>query len=433
MVITHSKKTVFGLYCSLVVFLVANAACAMTPLDDEALAQKTGQNNTLLTVATTGVGENGNPNKDVAFTKIGFQGKLELNANIRKLQLGCGGVNGVGKCDIDVDYARFVGLSALNADGTPKPDGGPASAFELINPFFELAIQNPDSLTDRRFVGMRVGGEKSRGVLSAGTRPVNADGTARLIKVPGTKIDDPSFHAGLNSLSAYAKRVVANDVTVPAVATVFGGDFIPLEATIKADESPNPNNEARTNVFTDVYTSRASQLRLALLDARALPIPGILPNGIKLNVDLLSDTRFIHNIKIGGGTENDPKYSDSFFISLSGLGDNNVWITNSGDKSISRQTGGDGTTVVNQLSPNPVEDRLHWQVDNKGNTNDWKEALRGWSFFLPEIRIENAKSAKFRVDVIDAVRGIVGQPVAADQIDLKQVPVDNCYGGLTFC
>ncbi len=35
---------------------------------------------------------------------------MELNANIKKLQLGCGGANGLGACDIDIDHISLSGL-----------------------------------------------------------------------------------------------------------------------------------------------------------------------------------------------------------------------------------------------------------------------------------------------------------------------------------
>lgn len=403
-VLNYHKACAMFLFTTCVSF----PTMAMTPITDEELAKKTGQNNTLLTVKSIGIGPD-NPNKDVGFTRLGLQGKLELNANIRKLQLGCGGVNGADKCDIDVDYARFVGISALDRNGKPIKDAGPKSAFELINPFFELAIQNPDSLTNRRFVGMRVGAEKSRGVLSAGTRPVDENGDPVLFKF-GSQ-DDPSYHTGINSFSANVQRVVVDNVKVPTSAII--------EASIQVDE------EKGENIFNNVYVSRASKLRLAPVIAKALNI-------VPLNVDLVSDTRFIHNITIGGGSEVNPVYSDSFFISLSGLGDNNTWVTNTGDHSINRATGGDFKTVVNQLAPDPVEDRLQWQVSSEG-AGQWKEALRGWSFFLPEIRIENANTAKIQIGLREIGTGLVGLGVPANDIDLKQVPVDNCFGGLTFC
>ena len=47
---------------------------------------------------------------NVGFYKLGLEAELEINANIRKLQLGCGGVNGAG-CDIDFDNVSLSGVA----------------------------------------------------------------------------------------------------------------------------------------------------------------------------------------------------------------------------------------------------------------------------------------------------------------------------------
>jgi hypothetical protein len=67
-------------------------------------------------------------NGGVGFYKLGLEGVLELNANIKKLQLGCGGVNGAGACDIDIDYLSLSGDSDTNT-------GRASSSAKLTNPF----------------------------------------------------------------------------------------------------------------------------------------------------------------------------------------------------------------------------------------------------------------------------------------------------------
>lgn len=49
--------------------------------------------------------------KNTGFYRLGLEAELELNANIKKLQLGCGGVNGAGGCDIDIDNVSLSGIS----------------------------------------------------------------------------------------------------------------------------------------------------------------------------------------------------------------------------------------------------------------------------------------------------------------------------------
>ena len=52
--------------------------------------------------------------KDIGFYKLGMEAEIELNANIKKLQLGCGGVNGIGDCDIDIDNLSLSGLKLIS-------------------------------------------------------------------------------------------------------------------------------------------------------------------------------------------------------------------------------------------------------------------------------------------------------------------------------
>ena len=43
------------------------------------------------------------------YYKLGLEAKMELNLNIRNLQLGCGGRNGPGNCDIDIENLSLSG------------------------------------------------------------------------------------------------------------------------------------------------------------------------------------------------------------------------------------------------------------------------------------------------------------------------------------
>ncbi|ENV36320.1 hypothetical protein F959_02850 [Acinetobacter venetianus RAG-1 = CIP 110063] len=115
-----------------------------------------------------------NSSSNIGFYKLGLEAKVELNANIRNLQLGCGGVNGAGACDIDI---KNLSLSGLN-DGTVasgSQQGSPtfsgdraATSAQITNPFLEFAIKNPDSASTREVAGFRLSAEAIEGLLSAG-------------------------------------------------------------------------------------------------------------------------------------------------------------------------------------------------------------------------------------------------------------------------
>ena len=125
----------------MLVSVISQAATGLTALDDHELAAETGQallNMAYTAPSNTGTGAN---NLDYGYYKLGLQAKLELNANIRNLQLGCGGVNGPGACDIDMSNIALSGVpDSYAADGTPQWINGRASSDAVItNPFVEFA------------------------------------------------------------------------------------------------------------------------------------------------------------------------------------------------------------------------------------------------------------------------------------------------------
>ena len=259
--------------------LCATSSFAMTALDDAELSEKSGQ--ALLNLSTIMPGEQGNVNGNTGFYKVGLQAQLDLNANIRKLQLGCGGINGADGCDVDIDYLRFAGLGSLDANGRPINDGGPATDFNLVNPYVEFAFSDPDSLVNRKLVGLRIGSEQTRGVLSIGTRPVDAQGNAvsSEVTVDGVPQEDVSKHTGINSLSG----VIGELLVVGTADTNLGpGDI--------QGRDDDDNDSLAT--FDNVYSSRASELRLAPLE-----VNNVL-GFVNVDADLITSLKLIHNLKI---------------------------------------------------------------------------------------------------------------------------------------
>ncbi|TEU24774.1 hypothetical protein [Alkanindiges illinoisensis] len=158
---------------------VTFAGQGLTSLSDEEMAKQTGQvlfNASYLAPSDSGNFESAN---NVGFYKLGLEAELQINANIKKLQLGCGGVNGANGCDIDIDNLSLSGNSATR-------EGRVGSDAVLTNPFIEFAIKNPDSASLREVVGFRVSSEKMQGLLTAGTA-------------------NSSTANGINSISGYMK------------------------------------------------------------------------------------------------------------------------------------------------------------------------------------------------------------------------------------
>lgn len=136
-------------------------------MSDEQLSETTGQ--ALMSLSYIAPADTANleskrsgGDNSIGFYKLGLEAELELNANIKKLQLGCGGVNGAGGCDIDIDNLSLSGFADTNT-------GRVASSAKLTNPFLEFAIKNPNSASQREIVGLRVSAEKALGLLTVGT------------------------------------------------------------------------------------------------------------------------------------------------------------------------------------------------------------------------------------------------------------------------
>ena len=189
-------------------------AQGMVPLTDVQLSETTGQAlmslNYIDPAATKnpmkGIVTNGQSNK-IGFYKLGMEAEIELNANIKNLQLGCGGVNGAGSCDIDIKNLSLSGLpSSYDAVGNPVYSEGRASTSgKMTNPFMEFAISNPESSSTRELKGIRFSAEKIDALLSAG---VNNGATA-------------STTDGIQNLSGFM-QIAATSGTAVTKPTVFG-------------------------------------------------------------------------------------------------------------------------------------------------------------------------------------------------------------------
>lgn len=191
----------------LLAFPVANA---MEPISDSEMSNITGQA-LIMTSKTQGTGISSN----TTFYKMGLDAALNLNVNMKKLQLGCGGINGPG-CDINIDNFSLHGTPGVNGC---SPSGGTANCdMTLTRPSITLAIQNDGSATARKMIGFMFSAENMTGQLTAGVN----DGTEN----------------GINAMSGYFKiasgpgyAVTAADnidvshgeLHVPICVTIFGG------------------------------------------------------------------------------------------------------------------------------------------------------------------------------------------------------------------
>ena len=182
---------------------------AMTALNDEELSEVEGQSLMNLefqqgTNTTDAQGKTYNQS-NIGFYKLALSAELELNANIKKLQLGCGGDNNsirANSCDIDIDH---IGLSGLPDDPNYTSDQRAATSALITNPFIQFAIKNPTSAATREVLGFRVSAEKIKGLMTLGT-------------------ENTSTPNGINTFSGYMKTKTASGTAVTAARNMTYAD-----------------------------------------------------------------------------------------------------------------------------------------------------------------------------------------------------------------
>ena len=144
----------------------------------------------------------GNPNANIGFYRLSLDAEMEMNANIKNLSLGCGGIKGAGVCDINIDNVRLTGNTATSAS-----DSGPGTSAVLTRPFFEFAIRNPGTAATREIVGIRFGAEQSKGKMSMGENP---------------NTNDPADDTGINSFSGDMNAVILQASMTDICADLLG-------------------------------------------------------------------------------------------------------------------------------------------------------------------------------------------------------------------
>lgn len=181
---------------------------SLQSLSDSELSDVNGQALMSLSYIAPGDAANKMPSQDaIGFYKLGLEADLELNANIKKLQLGCSG----GNCDIDIDNLSFSGLGNAATSNTASESDRAArvgSSAVLTNPFIQFAIKNPDSAAKREIVGINLSSEKAMGLMTFGT-------------------ENNATKNGINSLSGYMKVAATTGL---AQVNGFGTSLVSGEA-----------------------------------------------------------------------------------------------------------------------------------------------------------------------------------------------------------
>ena len=367
------------------------AGGSMEPLSEEEMSQVDGR---ALVVADAFDSDDFLPEgeQDFSFRRLGLDADLELNLNIDRLQLGCGGVNaqlaGAGEtCDLDIDYLRFMG-SGEGQPGAPGAGEPVDDPFVLERPYLELVLDDADSPSDREVVGVRLGARRAQGWLALGQFLEDEI----IDDIPCSEDPDRiECHRGINRFSGWMDNTLEGEVF--GCIDLPGGSNCAVPGDEEGGPDPgDPGEQQRIATFSDqreLYGTRMS--RVFLDEVIALPenVPGDLDLP-PLETDINQALRFIHGLEIDAD-EHSPA---DFFLSFQR--EPVIW-----------------PNFARDISP-----------DGDGN---YRAANTGWWMSLPDARLEGLETWNQVIDL-----DFVANPAFRD-VDVGQRPADNCYGGLAFC
>ncbi len=245
---------------------------SLIKMSDDELAEVEGQ-------ALFNLNKVDDSNQKLSFFRLGMEAEVALNANIKKLQLGCGGSKGAG-CDIDIDNIALTGITTSTAQGA-----GVTTDFILNNPFIEFAISNANSASTRSIEGFRLGALSALGMLSLGANEDTSDladdtGINSLSGDIGVRVTNANIR-GINvTLIGTANAKVADYSTVltvdrspkfslnglKAAARLSLGGFIPMPIDLQLDVNMKdiPFNTVHRLQVSDINGNPTSGAYLAL-------------------------------------------------------------------------------------------------------------------------------------------------------------------------
>ncbi len=412
--------------------LTIDSACAddttFKPLSDAELSEVQGQALMNLTYTDPSKANSSMASQNIGFYKLGMEAELELNANIKKLQLGCGGINGAGGCDLDIDNLSLSGIAETR-------EGRASSSAKMTNPFVEFAIKNPNSASTREIIGFRLSAEKVLGMLTLGEE----------------NSDKPN---GINSLSGYMK-----------IQDTTGVGY----------------TQPRTMSYTDTGMKINGNVRACVLIL--CPTLGFDSDNYSLNLDSASADIFINGTTINGRRLNSVQLSGYANINqLNFSGDLRASITILlGLLKLQKKVDGNITGLKADITVNENLGYIHkLKLNNPFSLSMQKQdifwngaaaaAQRGWWLAIEDpIDIGNVNPSK-KIDITnDVLKQVVnpisnyikanpptcgvidclfGDSLTVGNVNLPNTRVDfplkdlqlqnqtfapNCYGSLKFC
>lgn len=436
----------------------AYASDTLHSLTDSEMSAMTGQS--LFTLQYLAPGDTGNAytssSGNIGFYKFGMEAELAINANIKKLQLGCGGVNGAGACDIDIDNFSLSGnpgaLTGSVVDGvqTATLEDSVArvqSDARLINPFIKLAIKNPNSASTRELIGVQLGSEQMFGLLTFGeqntTTPNGINSLSGYMNI-GSATGIAMTEARTMTKATAGNKNMTGRITItdlganlnfssdtynlaltPAAATVV---TTPTVVSGKRMSSVNLSGSATVAPISFSGTMTANAEVLGLSIPLEKNVTGTI-TGLTATVPIVQSLGFIHKLPINGNS-----------FSMSVQGQNLRWPGAAGDALRGWWMAFEDQIDIGNISPAlpvPITDAVLSQaLGPQGCTSTtapgincalYKDPIECKAFGSP-----NCFGGNLPVGFVDITGTNVNFPLSNLQLSAQSF-APNCYGGLKSC
>ena len=403
------------------------SAPQLLALTDNELSNVTGQSLMSLSFISPTDKDNNMAGQNIGFYKLGVEADVELNANIKKLQLGCGGVNGANGCDIDIDNLSLSGIADSNT-------GRASSSAKLSNPFIEFAIKNPEKASTREMVGVRLSAEKALGLLTLGTE--NSDKPSGINAISGYMKINPSTGTAYTE----ARNMTYSDTgqTIDGKVKACIGICIPL--SFKSDTYDLALESAKANIHlggTTVNGSRLSSVQLTgYADIDQLNFSGDLKanmtaffgllnlqkkvdgniTGLKANLTIDQNLGYIHSLKINNPMSLSVQSQKVWWPKADAAANTGWWLAFDDAIDIGDVTPTDKIKVTNDVLKQVVKPISNYITNNPPSCN-LVNCLFGEALTVGNVNLPNTS-------------------LAFPLKDLKltnQSFAPNCYGNLKFC
>ena len=398
-------------------------AATLQELSDQELAESTGQ--ALLNLSYLAPTDAGNYESasNIGFYKLGLEANVELNANIKKLQLGCGGVNGANGCDIDIDNLSLSGGTATSTN-TERA----SSDAVLTNPFIQIAIKNPDSASTREIVGIQLSAEKVVGLLTLGesnsTTPNGINSFSGYMKVgsaTGTATTAARTMTYSDTGQAITGRINASGVLLNFSSTDYNLALSSATAALTTDEAIVSGNRVTTANLTgsaDISPINfAGSLAASVLSGLVTLNKNVTGSisGLKAAVTVDENLGYIHAINV-----NNP-------ASLSLQGQAIHWPGTDATAQKGWWLGFDDTINIGSVSPSAqvtITNAVLQQVVSPISTALYNNPT--------PCSLVNCLVSDLAIGDVNLSGTIVNFPLSNLQLS-AQTFAPNCYGTLTFC